>query len=145
MRYKNLSKMVSMKIMKIFKVYSYPRKKLSDILPTYLGSVINYGAKMVNVGCSSSQYMVVQSANYGDFNKNGVFNDDKSVATVCSAVTTCRMKSRCNGNKSCDLTIDNSLMPSQHCLNKSKEVYMKYTCDDTNNSSLSTEGNSCYN
>ena len=109
-----------------------------------LGSVINYGAKMVNVGCSSSQYMVVQSANYGDFNQSGVFNDDKRVITVCSAVTTCRMKSRCNGKKTCELTMDNSLLPSQHCLNNSKEVYIKYTCGDTNTFSRITEGNPCY-
>ena len=110
----------------------------------YLGSVINYGAKMVNVGCSSSQYMVIKSANYGDFNQNGVFNEDKNVSTVCSAATTCRVKSRCNGKKSCELIIDNSLLPSQHCLNSSEEVYIKYTCGDTNNSPLSTEGNPCY-
>ena len=100
---------------------------------------------MVNVGCSSKQYMVIKSANYGDFDQNGVFNDDKNVATVCSAVATCRMKYRCNGNKSCELTIDNSLLPSQHCLNSSEEVYIKYTCDDTNNSSPITEGNPCFN
>ena len=99
---------------------------------------------MENVSCSSKQYMVIKSANYGDFNQNGVFNDDKSVLTVCSAVTTCRMKSRCNGNKSCELIIDNSLLPSQHCLDNSNEVYMEYTCGDTNNFSPIIEGN-CYN
>ena len=100
---------------------------------------------MENVSCSSKQYMFIESANYGDFNKNDVFNDDKNVnSTVCSVVTTCRIKSRCNGKKSCELTIDNSLLPSQHCLDNSKEVYMKYTCGDTNNPSLSTEGNPCH-
>ena len=107
-----------------------------------IGSVINYGDKMENVGCSSKQYMVIKSANYGDFNQNGVFNDDKNVSTVCSAVTTCRIKSRCNGNKSCELTIDNSLLPSQPCLDNSKEVYMKYTCGNTTYTfSRITEGN----
>ena len=109
-----------------------------------LGSVINYGDKMENVSCSSKQYMVIKSANYGDFNQNGVFNDDKNVSTVCNAITTCRMKSRCNGKKSCELTIDNSLLPSQHCLDNSKEVYMKYTCGDTNTFSPIIEGNPCY-
>ena len=111
----------------------------------YSGSVINYGEKMENVSCSSKQYMVIKSANYGDFNQNGVFNDDKNVSTVCSAVTTCRMKSRCNGNQSCEQTVDNSLLPPQHCLDNSKEVYIKYTCGDSDNSSLSTEGNPLYN
>ena len=109
-----------------------------------LGSVINYDDKMENVSCTSKQYMVIKSANYGDFNHNGVFNDDKNVGTVCSAVTTCRMKSRCNGKKSCKLTVDNSLLPSQHCLHNSKEVYMKYTCGDSNTFSSITEGNPCY-
>ena len=88
--------------------------------------------------------MIIKSANYGDFNQNGVFNDDKSVVNVCSAVTTCRMKSRCNGNISCELTLDNSLLPSQHCLDNSKEVYMTYTCGDNNTFSRITEGNPCY-
>lgn len=109
-----------------------------------LGSVTNYGVKMVNVSCSSRQYMKIKSANYGDFNKNGVFHDDQNVATICNAVTTCRMKSRCNGNRSCELTIDSSLLPSQHCLDNSNTIYTKYTCGDTNSLSVITKGN-CYN
>ena len=129
--------------MKIIEVLDAPLIRILKICSN-LGSVINYGDKMENVGCSSKQYMIIKSANYGDFNQNGVFNDDKNVATVCSAVTTCRMKSRCNGNKSCEVIIDNSLLPSQHCLDNSKEVYMKYTCGDANTFSPTTEGNPCY-
>ena len=109
-----------------------------------LGSVINYGAKMMNVSCSSKQYMVIESANYGDFSKNGVFNDDQNVATICSEVTSCEMKSRCNGKRSCELTIDSSLLPSQHCSDNSKEIYTKYTCADKYSSSAIAKGESCY-
>ena len=132
------------KVIQAFTMYS-TKVLVPMSFDSNLGSVINYGAKMVNVSCSSRQYMKIKSANYGDFNKNGVFHDDQNVATICSAVTTCRMKSRCNGNRFCELTIDNSLLPSQHCSDNSKEIYTKYTCGDTNSLSPITEGNSCDN
>lgn len=72
---------------------------------------MNFGAKVKDVSCSPKQYMVVQSANYGDFNKNGVFHDDKNVNTECSALVSCQVKSRCGGKRSCALTMNNDLLP----------------------------------
>ena len=106
-----------------------------------LGSVTNYGSKMENVQCSSIQRMVVESANYGDFNKNGIFSDDKNIDTTCSALASCQVKSRCNGKRSCDLTMDNGLLQSQYCPDTSKQIYTKYTCRDTYDTNTITTGN----
>ena len=102
--------------------------------------MINFGAKMKDVSCSPKQYMVVQSANYGDFNKNGVFNDDKNVNTACSALASCQVKSRCGGNRSCELTMNNDLLPLQYCPDTSKHIYTKYTCRNTYNLTTITTG-----
>jgi hypothetical protein len=104
--------------------------------------VTAYNAKMEHVHCSPKQKMVVKSADYGDFNKNGAFNDDKNIDTTCSKLTSCQVKSRCGGNRSCELTMDNNLLPSEYCSDTSKEIYTKYTCVDTYNSSTITTGNS---
>ena len=96
---------------------------------------------MENVHCSSIQRMVVESANYGDFNKNDVFNDDKNIDTTCSALASCQVKSRCNGKRFCDLTMDNDLLPSSYCSDTSKQIYTKYTCKDTNDTNTITTGN----
>jgi hypothetical protein len=104
--------------------------------------VTAYNAEMKDVHCSPKQKMVVKSADYGDFNKNGAFNDDKNIDTTCSKLTNCQVKSRCGGNRSCELTMDNNLLPSEYCPDTLKEIYTKYTCVDTYNSSTITTGNS---
>jgi hypothetical protein len=92
---------------------------------------------MENAHCSPKQHMVVKSADYGDFiNKNGVFSDDKNIDTHCSAITNCQIKSLCDGNRSCELTVDNYLLPSTYCSNTSKQIYIKYTCTDSNGSTI---------
>ena len=108
------------------------------------GSVTNYGTTMEDVHCSPIQHMVVKRADYGVFNKNGVFNDKKSIDTNCSVLATCRVKSLCGGNRSCELTIDNNLLPSPYCSNHdsdtSKQIYTEYTCVDTYKSTTITTG-----
>ena len=85
--------------------------------------------------------MVVESADYGDFNNNGVFNDDKNVNTECSALASCQVKSHCGGERSCELTMNNELLPSQYCRPDTlKQIYTKYTCRDTCGSSTITTG-----
>ena len=101
-----------------------------------------YNAEMKDVHCSPKQNMVVKSADYGDFDKNGAFNDDKNIDTTCSKLTNCQVKSLCGGNRSCELTMDNNLLPSEYCSDTSKEIYTKYTCVDTYNSSTIITGNS---
>ena len=105
-----------------------------------LGSVTNYGTGMENVHCSPIQHMIVNSANYGDFNKNGVFNDDKNIDTTCSVLTNCQVKSLCGGNRSCELTMNSNLLPSQYCLDSSKEIYTQYKCVDSYTSTTITTG-----
>ena len=100
----------------------------------------NHGATMENVHCSSQQYMMVKSANYGHFNNSGVFNDDENVDTTCSVLASCQVKSRCNGNRSCKLIMNNNLLPKQYCNDTSKQIYTKYICVDTKSTVTVTTG-----
>lgn len=95
---------------------------------------------MKDVHCSPKQRMVVKNAYYRDSNQTGIYIHDENVDTSCSAIATCRMKSRCNGKRSCEVTIDNTLLPSQFCLDVSKELYMEYTCVDAYSSTSITTG-----
>ena len=95
---------------------------------------------MENVHCSSMQYMMIESANYGDFNQNGVFSDVQNIDSECSALTSCQVKSHCGGMKSCALSMDNDLLTLTYCSDNSKEIYTKYTCKDFYNSTAITSG-----
>ncbi len=105
-----------------------------------LGSVTAYNAKMKDVHCSSIQHMVVKSADYGDFDDSGTFDMNANIDTQCSALTNCQVKSFCSGRRSCELTMNNKLLPSPYCSDTSKEIYIKYTCVDSNNSTTITTG-----
>ncbi|CAB4005658.1 Venom prothrombin activator pseutarin-C non-catalytic subunit [Paramuricea clavata] len=102
------------------------------------GSVTQYGTKMKDVHCSPKQYMMVTRADYGDFNESGAFNDDKNFDKTCSKLANCQVKSRCGGKRSCELTMDNNLLPSPYCSDTSKEIYAEYTCVDSNSSTIIT-------
>ncbi len=123
-----------------FQVELATEDRLYFAVNSVLGSVTNYGTKMEDVHCSPKQHMVVKSANYGDFNENGVFHDVKNTATKCNALTNCQVKYLCGGERSCELTIDNKLLQSPDCSDTSKEIYIKYTCVDSNNSTIITTG-----
>ena len=86
--------------------------------------------------------MLVESANYGDFNKSGVFHDDVNVNTTCSALSSCQVKSRCVGKRSCELAMNSDLLPSPSCPDTSKQIYTKYICVDANSSTTATTGKS---
>ena len=96
----------------------------------------DYGQKMKDVHCSPRQVMEIKSANYGDFVRNGVFSDDENFDGTCSALATCRVKSRCNGHRSCELTINSNLLPLKSCSVTSRQIYTKYNCKDTYDSSI---------
>jgi hypothetical protein len=95
-----------------------------------VGAVTQYNARMERVSCSKIQRMMIQTADYGDYDNSGTFNSNAAIDTTCSILTNCQVKSLCGGNRSCDLTIDDSLLPSQYCSNTSKQIYTKYTCVD---------------
>ena len=100
-----------------------------------LGSVTDHGEKMKHVHCSPKQVMVIKSANYGDYIKNSIFSNDEKFDATCSVVATCQVKSRCNGKRSCELTMNSDLLPSQYCSDTSKQIYTKYYCKDSYDSS----------
>ena len=123
----------------IYNIYSWIGKENSfSAVISVLGSVTNYGTKMKYVHCSPIQHMVVKKADYGDFSKNGAFNDDKNVDAHCSALTNCQVKSLCGGNTSCELAVDNNLLPSTYCSDTSKQIYIQYTCTDSGSSTIIT-------
>ena len=93
---------------------------------------------MKNVHCSPAQRMVVKSADYGSFDKSGMFDPNANIDSQCSKLTNCQVKSRCDGNRSCELTIDNILLSSQYCSDTSKQIYIKYTCVDNKSSNIIT-------
>ncbi|XP_028413335.1 uncharacterized protein LOC114536208 isoform X2 [Dendronephthya gigantea] len=94
------------------------------------GSVTQFGDKMKDVHCSPIQRMVIHKAHYGDFNNGGTFNFSATIDKNCSRLASCRVKSLCGGNRSCELTIDNNLLSSQYCPDTTKELYIEYTCVD---------------
>ena len=98
---------------------------------------------MRNTQCSSVQYMMAKSAQYGNFNRSGMFDPNPKIDTQCTQLANCQVKSLCEGKKSCRLTMDESLLPSEYCPDNSKQIYTKYTCVDTNRSSAMTKGNAC--
>ena len=100
-----------------------------------------YNAKMENVHCSPIQRMMVKSADYRDFDNNGTFNPNGNIDSQCSKLVNCQVKSLCDGQRSCELTMDNNLLLSQYCSDTSKQIYTKYTCVDTYSSSAITTGN----
>jgi hypothetical protein len=84
--------------------------------------------------------MVVKSADYGDFDINGFFNDGKNINSQCSKLTNCQVKSLCSGSRSCELTMDNKLLPLRYCSDISKQIYIKYTCMDKYKHTTKTSG-----
>ena len=96
---------------------------------------------MENVGCSKIQYMMIETADYGNYDNSGTFNNNANIDTQCSKLTNCQVKSLCGGKRSCELTMDNNLLPSQYCPDTSKQIYTKYTCVDTYSPSAITAGN----
>jgi hypothetical protein len=82
--------------------------------------------------------MVVKSADYGDFDNRGTFNQNANIDKQCSALTNCQVKSLCGGKRSCELTMDNKLLPSEYCPDISKEIYTKYTCTNEESQNIIT-------
>ena len=105
---------------------------------SFSGAVTQYNARMKSVSCSMRQRMMIQTADYGDYDNSGTFNNNATIDATCSILTNCQVKSLCGGNRSCELTIDDNLLPSQYCSNTSKQIYTKYTCVDNYNSKTIT-------
>ena len=83
--------------------------------------------------------MDVKSAQYGHFNDGGRFFQIAN--RQCNELVDCRVKTLCGGNRCCELTMDNHLLPSEYCSDSSKQIYTKYICVDQYTSSAITEGN----
>ena len=118
-------------------MHGYPNSKTS-----LLGSVTQFNMKMKDLQCSPEQSIVVQKADYGNFNNSiDMFGKNANIDRNCSQLSNCQVKSHCGGNRSCELTIDRNLLPSQYCSDISQEIYTQYTCVDVYSSDILTEGN----
>ncbi|XP_046858012.1 uncharacterized protein LOC124451446 [Xenia sp. Carnegie-2017] len=88
----------------------------------HFGSVIGSGESIRNANCGKDQYMRVKNASYRlSKNKN------------CFVDATCHLKRLCDGQKECDITVnDNLFPPPAPCSDSSnnKELYFEYECDD---------------
>ena len=104
----------------------------------FIGAVTQYNTRMGHVSCSPKQRMMIQRTDYGDFQIGDKLNVSANIDTQCSALTNCQVKSLCGGKSSCNLTMDNNLLPSQYCSDASKEIYTQYTCVDKYNSNTIT-------
>ena len=93
---------------------------------------------MNNVGCSPEQYMIVKKVDYGDFDRDGTFNMNAKTDKYCSSLTNCQVKSLCGGKKTCELTMNENLLPSEFCSESSKAFYTEYTCVDRKISNIIT-------
>ena len=86
--------------------------------------------------------MKVESAHYGDFNSGTFIENAKAYETGCSRLSSCQVKSLCDGNRSCELTMDGNLLPSEYCSDTSKLIYTNYTCVQPKNYTAAiTKGN----
>ncbi|XP_028411944.1 uncharacterized protein LOC114534670 [Dendronephthya gigantea] len=74
--------------------------------------------------------MVIHKAHYGDFNKSRTFDVNAAIDAQCSRLTNCQVKPLCSGKSSCELTVNNNLLPSKYCPDIAKELYVEYTCVD---------------
>ena len=97
----------------------------------------NYRTKIENANCSS-KYMAIKNADFGDFNINSGPAKLKSNLEKCRELSSCQVKSRCGGKRSCEIMINNFL--PRFCSNFSKEIYINFTCVDTNYSTTITTG-----
>ena len=81
---------------------------------------------------------MVKKADYGDFDRGGTFYINAKTDKYCSSLTNCQVKWHCGGKKSCELTMNENLLPSEFCSESSKEIYIEYTCLDRKTSNIIT-------
>ena len=103
-----------------------------------IGSVTQHGDKMKDIHCSPKQRMMIHKAHYGDFINGGIFDGSTTIDKSCSRQESCEVKSLCGGNRSCELTVDNTLLPSTYCSDTTKELYIEYTCVDNYTNPITT-------
>ncbi|XP_046858728.1 receptor-type tyrosine-protein phosphatase T-like [Xenia sp. Carnegie-2017] len=95
----------------------------------YQGSVTCFGEKITNASCPNNQYMVIKKAEYRGLNEGNVCGSSYNYS--CSFDVTCHLKRRCDGQRVCNISVDDNLFPSNICVGLNKYLYFEYQCNDT--------------
>ena len=88
-----------------------------------------FGEKITNVSCPNNQYMVIKKAEYRGLNEGNVCGSSYNYS--CSFDVTCHLKRRCDGQRVCNISVDDNLFPSNICVGLNKYLYIEYQCNDT--------------
>ncbi|XP_046858707.1 uncharacterized protein LOC124452165 [Xenia sp. Carnegie-2017] len=95
----------------------------------HFGSVVCAGQKIANASCSNNQYMVVKKAEYRGLSKGSSCGSSYNFS--CSVDVTCDLKNYCDGERECNITVDDNHFPSNICPGLEKYLYFEYQCNDT--------------
>ncbi|XP_046862407.1 uncharacterized protein LOC124455832 [Xenia sp. Carnegie-2017] len=92
-------------------------------------SVTCDGKNISDVSCSNNQYMVIKVAEYRGLRKGSICG--YSYHYSCSVDVTCDLKNYCDGERECNITVDDNHFPSNICPGLEKYVYFEYQCNYT--------------
>ena len=94
------------------------------------GSVTCYGSKVENANCPKDQYMVVKIAFYRGLSnaKTCGLSDDYR----CNIDVTSLLKTQCDGQNECQITVDDNLFLDGPCSGLKKYLYFEYRCFSKN-------------
>ncbi|XP_046858713.1 uncharacterized protein LOC124452172 [Xenia sp. Carnegie-2017] len=93
------------------------------------GSVTCDGKNISDVSCSNNQYMVIKVAEYRGLRKGSICGS--SFDHSCSVDVTCDLKNYCDGERKCNITVDDNHFPSNICPGLEKYLYFEYQCNYT--------------
>ncbi|XP_046858811.1 uncharacterized protein LOC124452272 [Xenia sp. Carnegie-2017] len=93
------------------------------------GSVTCDGKNISDVSCSNNQYMVIKVAEYRGLRNGSIcgYSYDHS----CSVDVTCDLKNYCDGERECNITVDDNHFHSNICPGLEKYLYFEYQCNYT--------------
>ena len=94
-----------------------------------IGSVTCDGKNISDVSCSNNQYMVIKVAEYRGLRKGSICGS--SFDHSCSVDVTCDLKNYCDGERKCNVTVDDNHFPSNICPGLEKYLYFEYQCNYT--------------
>ncbi|XP_046858736.1 uncharacterized protein LOC124452196 [Xenia sp. Carnegie-2017] len=79
------------------------------------GSVTCDGKNISDVSCSNNQYMVIKVAEYRGLRKGSICGSSYNFDYSCSVDVTCDLKNYCDGERKCNVTVDDNHFPSNIC------------------------------
>ncbi|XP_046858709.1 uncharacterized protein LOC124452167 [Xenia sp. Carnegie-2017] len=102
-------------------------EKISDLI--LASSVTCAGKNISDVSCSNNQYMVIKVAEYRGLRKGSICG--LSFDYNCRVDVTCYLKNYCDGERNCNITVDDNHFPSNISPGLEKYLYFEYQCNYT--------------